>query len=253
MNYTKVHDQITDASQSALQRYQHVVVGSTSLLFLAQYEIILGLFGNTPGALGLWLRQRLYKSLVKGIGRGVIFGVRLTIRHPRKIMIDNRTVISDGCVLDARGNSNAGITIGRNVIIGQNAMLVCKDGDIRVGDNVGIGANTAIYAVAGNSIDISDDVLIAPYTYVGGVSYQFDRTDIPIAAQDLNLQGGISVGKNTWLGARATLLDGVSVGCNAIISAGAVVTRDVPPYAIVAGVPARVIRYRAQTVTTEAE
>ena len=253
MNYTKVHDQITDASQSALQRYQHVVVGSKSLVFLVKYEIVLGLFGNIPGALGLLLRQRLYKPIIKRIGRGGVFGVRLTIRHPGKITLGNRTVVSDGCVLDARGDANAGITIGSNVIIGQNTMLVCKDGDIRVGDNVGIGANTAIYAVAGNSIDISDNVLIAPYTYIGGVSYQFDRTDIPIAAQGLNLHGGISVGKNAWVGVRATLLDGVSVGCDAIISAGAVVTRDVPPYAIVAGVPARIIRSRAHAAMPETE
>jgi acetyltransferase-like isoleucine patch superfamily enzyme len=244
MNYTKVHDRITNKSQSALQRYQDVVVGSRSLLFLIKYEIILGILGSFPGALGLLLRQYFYTFLFKKVGRGVVFGNRMTVRHPKKIVLGNATVISDMCTLEARGDSNTGITIGNNVIIGQNTMIICKEGDISIGDNVGIGAYTAIYAVAGNSINISDNVLIAPHTYIGGVSYKFDRTDIPIALQNLDLQGGISVGKNAWLGARTMLLDGVTVGCDAIVSAGAVVTRDVPPYAIVVGVPARVVRYR---------
>ncbi len=55
----------------------------------------------------------------------------------------------------------------------------------------------------------------------------------------------VTIGHDVWIGARATLLDGVTVGDGAVVAAGAVVTKDVPPYAIAAGVPARVVRYRA--------
>lgn len=57
-------------------------------------------------------------------------------------------------------------------------------------------------------------------------------------------KGGITVGDDVWIGARATILDGVTIGQGAVVAAGAVVAKDVPPYAIVGGVPAKVIRYR---------
>ncbi|HBK22289.1 MAG TPA: acetyltransferase [Planktothrix sp. UBA10369] len=249
MSQKKAQAQITDESQSALTRYQNLVIGSNSLAFTIQYELLLGLLGGLPGALGLALRRKFYKSLFKSIGRGVLFGSRVMFRHPKKMILGDAVVITDGCVLDARGENNTGIVIGDNVIFSQNAMVICKDGDIRIGNNVNIGANTGIYAVAGNKVDIADHVLIGHYTYIGGHSYHFDQIDIPIASQGINPRGGTSIEEGAWIGATAALMDGVTIGKGAIVAAGAVVTKDVPPYAIVAGVPARVIRYRTSTPT----
>ncbi len=244
MNQKKAHAQITDESQSALQRYQNVVVGSRSLGFTLKYEFLISLFGGFPGALGLWLRLKFYKSLFSQVGRGVLFGRNLKIRHPSKISLGDRVVITDDCLLDARGETNTGISLGNDIILSQNVLLICKNGNIKIGNNVGIGANTGIYAVAGNTVNLGDHILLGPYTYIGGHSYHFDRLDIPISAQGINPRGGTTIEEGAWIGARATLMDGVTVGQGAIVAAGAVVTRDVPPYAIVAGVPAKIIRYR---------
>jgi acetyltransferase-like isoleucine patch superfamily enzyme len=241
----KVHRQITDQSSSALQRYRQIVVGGTGLGFLARYELATLLFGSFPGAVGLQLRRLVYPSLIARVGKGTIFGRDVVLRHPGKIAIGDNVVVDDGCVLDARGESNAGIVIGNEVMLARQVVLGCKNGDIRVGDGVGIGAYSIVHAIGSSGVTVGNNAVIGAYTYlVGGSHYHYERTDIPIAQQGLDLKGGIRIGDNVWLGARVTVLDGVTVGRDAIVGAGAVVTKDVPDYAIVAGVPARVVGHR---------
>lgn len=235
---------MTEGSRSALNRYQRVVVGSHSLVFTVKYELITSLFSDAPGAVGLWLRRRFYRGLFNRIGRGLVLGRHVSVLHPGKIVLGDDVIIADGCALDARGDKNRGIVVESNVVMGRRAALVCKDGDITVGRDVGIGTNSLLSAVAGNHIEIGDHVLLGPYTYLGGHSYHFERTDIPIALQDLDGRGGVRIEDNVWLGARVTVLDGVTIGRDAIIAAGAVVNRDIPPFAVAMGVPAKVNRTR---------
>jgi acetyltransferase-like isoleucine patch superfamily enzyme len=76
------------------------------------------------------------------------------------------------------------------------------------------------------------------YSTLGQAGMTFARQN----AMDEN--ASVQLGNDVWIGARSVVLDGVTVGDGAIVAAGAVVTGDVPPYAIVGGVPARIIRYR---------
>jgi acetyltransferase-like isoleucine patch superfamily enzyme len=229
-----------------------VIVGSHSLGYTLHYELVNLLFRNFPGAIGLWLRGKFYPGLLKKAGRGTIFGEGTTFHHPRKISLGKGVAMSYGCLLDANGNSNQGILIGDNVIIGRNTSIVCKDGDITIGNQVGIGANCMLSAVSGNRLEIGNQVMIAPFVYIGGTSYNFERTDIPIYEQGVNPQGGSRIGDNVWLGANVTILDGVNIGQGAIVAAGAVVTKDIPPLGIAAGVPARLLRYRNEDARVEA-
>jgi acetyltransferase-like isoleucine patch superfamily enzyme len=209
------------------------------------------LFRYFPGALGLWLRAKFYPGLLKQAGRGAIFGEGTVLHYPKKIALGKGVAMAYGCLLDARGTSNQGITIGDNVIIGRNTSIVCKDGDIRIGNEVGIGAGCMLSAVSGNRLEIGDHVMIAPYVYIGGVSYNFERTDMPLYEQGTHPQGGSRIGDNVWLGANVTVLDGVDVGQNAIVAAGAVVTKDIPAGGIAAGVPAKLLRMREDTQSQE--
>jgi acetyltransferase-like isoleucine patch superfamily enzyme len=235
---------MTDESQSALKRYQRIVVGKQSLAFTIKYELVDGLFSAFPGALGMWLRRRFYKGILKHLGRGVIFGTGAHLHHPHKISIGDRVGMSYHCLLDARGDTNQGIEIGSDVTIGRNTGLVCKNGNIRIGSNVGIGANTSIHAVSDNTIEIGDNVIIAPYTYIGATMYNTDRIDIPITIQGPRPLGGVVIEQNAWIGANVIVFDGITVGRDAIVGAGAVVTKDVPPFGIALGVPAKVVRMR---------
>ena len=79
------------------------------------------MFGqNVPGALGLALRKALFPSLLGACGRNVVFGQNVVLRHPHKIRIGDNVAIDDNCLIDAKGSSNQGITIGSGVFVGRN-------------------------------------------------------------------------------------------------------------------------------------
>lgn len=240
----KVHAQITDSSVSPIKRYQNIVLGSSSMAFLLRYELTMLLCGGLPGAAGLALRQKLYRGLFGRAGRGTTFGRDLIIRHPRKISLGSNVIIDDYTVLEARGETNTGIVIGDSVMIARNAKLSCKNGNISIGNNVGLGANTIIHAVEQNHVRIGNNVIVGGFSYIGGTRYRFERIDVPIAQQGLDLRGGVTIEDNVWLGAHVSIVDGVTIGHDAIIGTGAVVTKDIPPFAIATGVPARITGMR---------
>ncbi|MDC0552109.1 acyltransferase, partial [Flavobacteriaceae bacterium] len=110
-----------------------------------------------------------------------------------------------------------------------------------MGNNVGIAHNCFIQ-VRGN-IQIGNNVIFGPNVSIFSENHNFSDLDIPI-----NLQGesrkGVKINDGVWIGSRATILDGVSIGENSIIAAGSVVVKDVPPFSIVGGVPAKVLKQR---------
>ena len=95
-----IRHKLFDERKSMFQKYRELVIGNKSLLQLIKYEIVTTLVGPLPGALGLMLRKLLYPSLFKEIGKGVIFGRNLVIRHPDKIRLANGVVLDDCCVID---------------------------------------------------------------------------------------------------------------------------------------------------------
>jgi acetyltransferase-like isoleucine patch superfamily enzyme len=241
---SKAKGYLTGSRESAVKRYQTMVVGDDSLLFLVRYELAMLFASQWPGALGLALRRVFYPALLKEVGRGKVFGHGVQLRHPRSISLGAQVIVDDHCVIDGRSTSTLGVSVGNQTMIARNVQVSSKGGTVRIGNRVGIGANSEIRSVGDNQLIIGDDVLIAPQCYIGGSVYRHDRLDIPIAQQDLDLRGGVTIGTGAWIGASAVLIDGVTVGEHAIVAAGAVVTEDVPDFGIAGGVPARLIRMR---------
>lgn len=240
----KIQGEIADESQSALTRYRKIVVGRSGFWYLLRYELSMLFLSGMKGALGLVLRQRLFGGLFRKSGKKVVFGSDLVIRSPSAIELGDKVVISDGAILDGRSNSDVGVRIGDRSIIGQRAMVLCKEGTIAIGEDVGVGACSGLYAVGTNKLEIGDNCLIGPYTYLGGTMYHYQDTSIPMRLQGHDLRGGITVGNDCWFGAGVSVMDGVTIGDGAIIASGAVVTKDVPARTVVGGVPAKVIRHR---------
>jgi acetyltransferase-like isoleucine patch superfamily enzyme len=230
-----------DERRSRVRRYMDLIVGEPGWWPLVRYELVMLLASWVPGALGLVLRARLYPWLLGRCGRNVTFGTNVTLRHPRKIQIGDDVAVDDGCVLDAKGTANQGIRIGSRVFLGRNTILSCKDGDLVLEDGVNISYQCVVFSAS--SVRIGADTLLAAFCYVVGGGHDFGRTDLPVIRQDRPSKG-IEIGRGTWLGAGAIVLDGVSIGHDAIVGAHAVVTADVPPLAIAAGAPARVVRDR---------
>ncbi len=225
-----------DEKKSKLARYQEMFVGKPGLLNLIKYELVITLFSWVPGALGIFLRQTFYPVIMGSMGRGVALGANIAIRTPNKIHLGNNVVIDDNCVLDAKGQTNKGIKIHNGVFIGRGTILTCHNGDIELEDNVNIGFNCVISSLS--SIVIKKNHLMAAFCYLVGGDHDSDRTDIPVLMQGRSSKG-ITIDDNVWLGAGVAVLDGVTIGRDSIIGAGAVVNKDVPEFAISAGLPAK--------------
>jgi acetyltransferase-like isoleucine patch superfamily enzyme len=241
----KLGDQLHADNVSLRQRYQSKVLSASGLGALVKYEAIVLLTGNLGGAPGYVLRKALFPKLFREVGRGVIFGRGLTLRHPDRISIGQRTAIDDYVMLDASGAGDAGVVIGEDVILSRNIVIQGKLAPITIGDASDIGCNTVLSSVSG--IQIGQKALIAANVYIGGGRYVTKSLTTPMADQGLETKGPTVIGDDVWIGANAVVIDGVRVGRGAIIGAGAVVSSDIPDFAIAVGVPAKVIRLREES------
>jgi acetyltransferase-like isoleucine patch superfamily enzyme len=238
---TVIQQELFDERKSSADKYRDLVVGRPGLWPLVTYELVTMLASWMPGALGLLLRAKLYPLILGSVGRNVVFGVNVTVRHPHKIAIGDNVVVDDGCCLDAKGVDNRGITIGSGVFIGRNTILSCKNGDIIIDDRANLGFNCEIFSAS--RVRVGQSVLMAAYTYLVGGDHLYDRVDVPVLEQGRTARG-IDVDDHAWLGAHVVVTDGSRIGRDAIVGAGAVVIGDIPEFAIAAGAPARVIRDR---------
>ena len=119
-------------------------------------------------------------------------------------------------------------------------------GSIELGDNVFIGGQ-AWFSCAFGRISIGSYVMFGPGVRILGGNHRFDSVGKAMYGDIHKVEGedpGVIVRDDVWVGANAIILAGVEVGEGAIIGAGSVVTKSVPPYAIVGGVPAKIIRMR---------
>ena len=138
--------------------------------------------------------------------------------------------------------------VGKNFDVRPHVFLAGTR-NIFIGDNVTIRHECSINAYSGQEeqgegkIYIDDDVLIAQYVLITANVHNFDDPNIPIKDQPITAKT-IRIKRGAWIGANAIILPGVTIGENSIVGAGAVVTKDVPPMAIVGGVPAKIIKYR---------
>lgn len=126
---------------------------------------------------------------------------------------------------------------GKNIKIQRGAIFSRK---LSIGDNSIIG----VKCMFNGAVKIGKDVMIAPEVFIYSRNHAHDRIDIPIAQQGYEEERPVTIEDDVWIGARATVLPGVTIGKGAIVGAAAVVTRDVPPYTIVGGNPARVLKHR---------
>jgi carbonic anhydrase/acetyltransferase-like protein (isoleucine patch superfamily) len=131
------------------------------------------------------------------------------------------------------------------LVLGEQSWIA---GHALVRGDVEFGAHCTVnpYVMISGMVRCGDGVRIASHASIVGFNHGFDDPNVPIHTQK-HESLGIVIGDDVWIGANAVVLDGVAVGNGAVIAAGAVVSKDVPPLAIVGGVPANVVRYRGQS------
>lgn len=162
---------------------------------------------------------------------------RLGSYKNRVYLSDNVTVQNPQCV-----------HFGKDVGIGKHSYFlpvteyagVKYTPQILIGNRCHIGIRNSFACI--NSIEIGDDVLFAGYVHITDHSHGYEDINIPIYKQKLISKGGIKIEEQCWLGFGCEILSGVTIGKHSIIAAQAVVTKDIPPYSIAAGNPARIIK-----------
>lgn len=189
---------------------------------------------------GSYIRIFLKKS------EGIVFaGKRVTIKHCNKIRVGRTLFLGDNVSINAL--SKQGIQFGDNVSIHRNTIIDCT-GAIRtlgegliVGNNVGFSPNCFIQ-VRG-IVKIGNNVIFGPGVSIFSETHNHADSDVFINEQG-ETRVGVTIEDGVWIGSAATILDGVTIGRNSIIAAKSLVNKNVPPYSIAAGNPAKIIRSR---------
>lgn len=170
------------------------------------------------------------------------------IKCSGKIKVGINLSIDRDCYIDAL--SDRGISFGNNVSIGKCTCIECsgtlKDLGVGlcVGDNVGLGTH-GFFGCAGG-IEIGNNTILGNYVSLHSENHNYSDIHIPIRLQGVNRKG-IKIGQDCWIGAKVTILDGTTLGDGCIVAAGAVVRGQIPPYSIIGGVPAKIIKMRYET------
>jgi acetyltransferase-like isoleucine patch superfamily enzyme len=220
-----------------------------SKLKKSQYEVDAGI---PPLALvSMFLRRFCW--LLRGLGKllflqrkvSIVFmAPSVNLRNANMIRFGRSVTLERGVIID--GLSTDGMEIGDNVMIGPYCVIRASLlSHLGKGFHLGRSSSLDAYSFvgAGGGVWVGDRVIMGQHISFHAENHNFELVDRPIRDQGITGKG-IVIDDDCWVGSNVTFLDGVHVGTGCVIAAGAVVTKDVPPYSVVAGVPARVIDSR---------
>jgi len=141
---------------------------------------------------------------------------------------------------NVRFHGNLTIEVGERIAF-RNGVQFAGNGHLRIGNRTTINDGCIITSL--QKIEIGSDVMLAPRVYILDVDHRFDQRGVPISAQGYTVSP-VTIGNGVWIGTGVVVTKGVTIGDGAIVGANSVVTNDVPPFTIVAGIPARAIKKR---------
>ena len=190
---------------------------------------------------GLFVRLRIKSA--KGL---LLVGKKVRIFYPNNLQVGYNTIIEDGAEINCL--SLHGIKLGNRVTIGKYAIIRPSNiygGPIGEGLTMGDNSNIGPYNYIGCSgkITIGNNVMLAPRVSIYAENHVFDHPEILIRDQGVEKKEVI-IEDDCWIAANSILLAGVTIGKGSVVAAGSVVTENVPPYSVVAGVPAKWIKSR---------
>jgi len=225
---------------SALSSFQDTVVGRPGLWQMVKYEIVTSLLGPLPGATGLLLRSIFYRLLLGHQGKGVFLGRSISFRGPHRVRLERGVILDEYCDISCRGEGSS-VRIGPGSLIARGTSIHARNGSIEIGEDARIGMHCRIATTS--RITIGRYALFAASCDIGGEEHG-TSLDLPMSQQPLISKGGIEIGEDAWLGVGVTVLDGVTIGKGCIVGARSLVRKDLPDFAVAAGIPARILRFR---------
>ena len=183
--------------------------------------------------------------LVRGVtqsGINVYISPRAIVKRGQKVSLGANVVVERGVTLWVDTDESY-ITIGDDSYLSSHCILNTFDGWISMGNNCTVNSYAILYGHGG--LQIGNGVRIAPQVMLMPMNHIYKDPHVPIRKQGIRTQG-VKIEDDVWFGAGAVVLDGVTIGQGSVIGAGAVVTKDIPPYSVAVGVPAQVIKKRGK-------
>ncbi len=174
--------------------------------------------------------------------------LRLRLRHP--------DVVTEGFVFLGRDVEVAArrgygrVVLGPWVHLGDRCSLRAHEGTLRIGAKTVLGREDTLNCYL--DLDIGPGCIVADWVYVGDFDHRYDDLHVPIKDQGI-VKSPVRVGADVWIGVKASVLRGADVGDGCVLAAHTVVKGEVPPGSVVAGVPGRVVRDRAESWVAAAE
>ncbi len=171
----------------------------------------------------------------------VWLGRRLALRHKNVTLAPDALISPDAMINPRRGK----ITVGRACQVSPGAVL---QGNIVLGDNVSVQAGSMLIGYGdlenpSGVITVGNNTRIAPKCMLIAANHVFSDPDKPICKQGMAPEP-ITIGDDVWIGGGVHINAGVTIGRGSVIGAGAVVTKDIPPFSVAVGVPAKVVKRR---------
>lgn len=213
---------------------------ASSLTRYILQELVTGVCGWAPSLLGIALRAVAYRAIVRTNGFAAIeHSVR--IAYAENVRLGKNVYLDHGVYLHA---CPGGIDIGDDAFVMHNSELHVfnfrnlQNAFIRIGARSFVGESVIVRGQGG--VSIGEAVLIGPRAQILAINHNYGDPATPILDQGITCKG-IVIEDGAWIGAGALILDGVRVGRNAVVGAGAVVTKDIPANSVAVGVPARVV------------
>jgi acetyltransferase-like isoleucine patch superfamily enzyme len=185
--------------------------------------------------------SKLWFILCNRLKGGSRVSLTCDLKAPHAIIVGRRCKIHRHATIDA--SDGGAVRLGDGVTLNRYAMIQGGRGGVVIGDGAEVNNYSVINGAGG--VSIGRDTLIGPKVAIVSYAHEFADRGRRIKQQGYRY-APIAIGDDVWIGAGAIVLAGVSVGQGAVIAAGAVVTRDIPAYAVVAGVPAQVKRLRGE-------
>lgn len=223
--------------------------------------VLSALINPIPLVLGRKIRRWGFGALLGKLGRIADLGMGLKLVGPSRIFLDDEVFIDQDVSLVA-WQPTSRIYLRSQVRLNRNVSLYAQGGTIELGDRVTLDDGVHLQALGGQitlgkrtylgpyvcmagpgNITIGNNCLIASHSSLYANNHVFSDPDTIIDEQGVTTEG-IVIEDDCWLGTGVRVLDGVTIGRGSVIGAGAVVTKDIPPYAIAVGVPARVVAKR---------
>ena len=172
----------------------------------------------------------------------------------------NRHIVTEGFVflgknveLYARKGFGR-MVVGKWVHLGNGNAIRCHEGNLRIGDKCVFGKDNTVNCYL--DIEFGEAALAADWVYICDFDHVFDDITVPIKDQGI-VKSPVRIGRDVWIGEKATVLRGVQIGHGSVIASHCLVNKDIPPYSVAVGVPARVVRnrlddYRAKQAVRDA-